>query len=301
MKNALHLKYLIASEQDELWGLRINSVGYQMIAPGESYPPTYHPTRYLFSSEKGRILSEYQLLYISKGKGTFVSKNHKKTEIKAGDMFLLFPHEWHNYAPHKSTGWNEYWIGFEGSTIDNIVKHAFFSKSKPIFNIGLNEEVVNLYSRTIGVAERQLAGFQQMLAGAVNYLLGIAYSQHKLSSLQGLNVTDQIEKAKIIIHESYKDNISLEHIAEQVNMSYSWFRRVFKEYCGLTPLQYIQEVRMQKSKEYLSNTLLSSQEIAYIVGFESADYFCTVFKKKNKVTPIQYRKAMRGGNIDSDQ
>ncbi len=298
MKNNEHLKYLITSEQDARWGLIINSVGFQRIKSNEVYPPKHHPTRYFFSSNKGRILNEYQLLYISEGKGNFVSSNYKKSEIKAGNMFLLFPREWHNYAPQSSSGWNEYWIGFEGVNIDSRVKDAFFDKKKCVFNIGRRKDIVDLYMQAIEIAKQQQAGYQQLLAGIVNYLLGIAYSHNKLSSFIDLNVTNQIERAKIIIYENFNEIISAEDIAEQVNMSYSWFRRVFKQYTGLSPHQYIQEIRMQKSKELLTNTQLTSQEIAYSVGFENSDYFCTAFKKNTKESPIQYRKRTQGNLLD---
>ena len=212
-------------------------------------------------------------------------------------MFLLYPHEWHNYSPLKSSGWNEYWIGFEGINIDDRIENGFFEKENPVFNIGRNEEVVDLYLRAIDIAKRQQTGSQQMLAGIVNYLLGIAYSQNKLFSFEELNVTKQIEKAKVIIYENYNEPFSAEDIASQVNMSYSWFRRVFKQYTGLTPHQYILEVRIQKSKQLLSSTHLSSQEIAYMVGFDSSDYFCTAFKRSIKLTPLQYRKTMQGEYI----
>lgn len=299
MKNALHLKYLITNEQDSLWGLVVNSVGFQKINQGEIYPPNCHPTRYLFSAQKGRVLNEYQLLYISEGSGYFVSRNNKKTEIKAGNMFMLFPNEWHNYSPDKHTGWNEYWIGFEGVDIDNRIRNGFFDPKNPVYNIGISKEVVDLYLRAIEIAKQQQTGFQQMLAGIVNHLLGIAYSQDKYSTFQDLNITEQIEKAKVIIYENYKDDISPEVIADQVNMSYSWFRRIFKQYTGLTPHQYIMEVKIQKSKELLSNTQLSSKQIAYMVGFESSDYFCTAFRKSAKLTPLQYRKSMQRDNTRS--
>ena len=60
MDESIHLKYLIAGENDRLWGLTINSVGYQSVASGEAYPPGNHPTRYLFSPGNGRVLDEYQ-------------------------------------------------------------------------------------------------------------------------------------------------------------------------------------------------------------------------------------------------
>ena len=73
MNDAIHLKYLVAGPNDLLWGTAVNSVGFQEVGPGEPYPPSNHPSRYLFSEERGRVLSEYQLLYITRGKGMFTS------------------------------------------------------------------------------------------------------------------------------------------------------------------------------------------------------------------------------------
>lgn len=61
-------KYLTINPADQKWGLAINSVGHQSISENEVYPPNVHPTRYLFNVENGRTLSEYQLLYITKGR-----------------------------------------------------------------------------------------------------------------------------------------------------------------------------------------------------------------------------------------
>lgn len=295
MKSSIHIKYLIVNEADTLWGLIVNSVGYQRIKPGEEYPPRNHPTRYLFNVDKGRVLNEYQLLYITRGKGTFVSAGRKKTEVREGNMFLLFPGEWHSYRPDKETGWDEYWIGFTGVNIDERVKNGFFNKQRPVFNIGMNDELVEQYKRAIQTARVQMSGYQQVLAGIVNYLLGNAYSIDKCASFQNGELVNRINKAKVIIRESFQQNILPEQIACEVNMSYSWFRRLFKEYTGFSPAQYILELRIQKCKELLTNTALTNKEIAFECGFDNADYFCTVFKKKAGVTPHQHRNLTQWG------
>ena len=297
MKDSIHIKYLIANEQDILWGLTVNTVGSQYIEPYSDYPPRNHPTRYLFSTEKGRVLEEYQLLYITRGKGFFVSESNKRVNIREGNMFLLFPGEWHNYKPDELTGWNEYWIGFNGVNIDNRIQNGFFNKQKPVFNVGIRQEIVQLYKEAIDVAMAQEAGFQQMLAGIVNHLLGIAYAQDKRSVFEDLKVINQINKAKIIMLENLQSGITPESIAIQVNMSYSWFRRIFRQYTGFSPANYIQELKIQKSKELLTNTMLTSQEIAFEVGFDNPDYFCTAFKKKTGSTPIKYREFTQGKNL----
>jgi len=289
-KEAIHIKYLVVNEHDLLWGMTINSVGYQHIVPGSHYPTQNHPTRYLFSTEKGRVLDEYQLVYISAGKGSLVTSSCKQQPVKEGCMFLLFPGEWHNFKPEKQSGWHEYWIGFKGSNIDSRVENGFFSKQKPLFNVGLNDKIVDLYMQAVQIAIEQKAGFQQMLAGIVTQILGLTYSLDKNVVFEDLKVTHQINKAKIIITESVYTRLNVEEIAERVNMSYSWFRKVFKEYTGFAPAQYIQELRLNKGKELLTNSSLSVKEIAFKTGFENPEYFFTVFRKKTGMTALQYRK-----------
>ena len=128
-----------------------------------------------------------------------------------------------------------------------------------------------------------------MLAGFVNLLLGYAYSFDKLSSFDDLDIVLNINKAKTIMMENYHTDISPETISQQLNMSYSWFRRIFKQYTGLSPHQYIQKLKIEKGKELLTNTNLSRIEIAFRIGYENADYFCTAFKKHVGVSPVKYR------------
>jgi AraC-like DNA-binding protein len=294
---SVHIRYLMANSLDLLWGMSVNTVGCQTIEKGAAYPPSNHPTRYLFSSKKGRVLEEYQLIYIIQGKGVFISTEQKKVEIEAGNLFILFPNEWHNYRPNKNTGWTEYWIGFKGEIIDNYCRNKFFSKQKPVLNIGIRNEIVQLYKNAIEISQKQKSGFQQMLAGITNQLLGYAYSLDKETQFEEKEVVNQINRAKIIINENYRSRISPKEIASELNMSYSWFRSLFKEYTGFAPVQYILELRIQKSKELLTNTMMPIKEIAYLNGFEGSEYFCTLFKKRAKMTPLDYRIITQGVNL----
>jgi AraC-like DNA-binding protein len=294
MENAIHNKYLLTTEQDLRWGITVNTVGFQHIEPFQAYPPSNHPTRYLFSADKGRTLDEYQLLYITRGKGEFRSKSCKKLKVEEGNMFLLFPGEWHSYYPDKSTGWDEYWIGFEGGIIDSLIENGFFNQQYPIFSVGINEQIGQIYEWAIVTAKEQQAGFQQMLAGYVNLLIGYAYSYDRQSKFEDMRIVKNINKAKIIIMENLHAKITPQIIAERLNMSYSWFRRIFKQYMSISPAQYIMEIRIQKSKELLTNTNMSGKEISFETGFDSPDYFCTVFRKKTGFSPLEYRAFTQG-------
>ena len=286
-------RYLTINLSDQSWGLAINSVGRQSIAENEVYPPQGHPTRYLFDTSKGRVLNEYQLLYITKGKGLFSSGTSGLCPIKEGCMFLLFPGERHTYRPDESTGWNEYWIGFNGTIMDEWVRNGFFSKSNPVFNIGVNEEIISLYKKAIIIADAQEANYQQALAGIVCNIVSMAIYLSRNRDFNKSDISVQINAAKAAVHESIS-SVTPESLAEVVCMSYSNFRKIFKEYTGFAPAQYIQQVRINMAKELLTNTSRSIKEIAFELGYENKDYFFTAFRKISGMTPTEYRKMTRG-------
>jgi AraC-like DNA-binding protein len=282
--------YLLSNDQDSRWGLTVSTVGYQHIAPGEAYPPKGHPQEYSFQAGRGRVLEEYQFVYISSGHGIFESRSFGQAAVSEGDMFLLFPGEWHSYHPDTASGWDEYWIGFKGLNIDNRVSNAFFLPREPIFHVGLNEDIVHLYRNAITIAQEQGIGFQQMLGGVANMLQGYAFALNRHNTFEDSESAAAIHKAKIIMTEKFSQRIGPADVAEAINMGYSKFRRLFKEYTGYAPLQYLQELRLQRSKQLLTSTDLSLTEIADKVGYDNADYFSAAFKKKNHITPANYRK-----------
>ena len=290
METDVNIKYLIANKQDKLWGMTVTTVGYQQIEPHAVYPPRNHPAKYLFSTHKGRTLDEYILLYIANGRGTFSSDKQKNIQLAAGNVLLLFPGEWHNYEPDPSTGWDEYWIDFQGESVEALIQNGFFNEQKKVFNVGPSLEMTQLFRMAINVAAEQKAGFQQILGGITNLLLGMTHSLDKSQALDQSQPMQLVNKAKLIMFENSHTGLTMEDIANRLCMSYSSFRRNFKQYTGLSPHQYLQEIRIQKSKELLAATNLTCQEIAYKIGYESPIHFSTTFKKKTGLTPAKYRE-----------
>lgn len=287
-------KYLLATERDAEWGLTISTVGRENIAPNESYPTKGHADGYYFDLSKGRILDEYQLLYQPEGEGVFQSAHIPETPIKAGDIFLLFPGEWHTYHPLPHKGWKSHWIGFKGKNIDDRVKAGFLSPEKPIYHVGFSNEILGLYDEAFKTAQEEAAYSQQTLAGIVNHLIGLMYSLERNMILnKDSKRVDMINKARLRIRESLEGNLTIQEIAQDLGVSYSSFRKLFKEYTGIAPAMYQQTLRLQRAKELLSTTDESIKEIAYRLNFESPDYFSAKFKSQTGVKPSDFRNMSR--------
>lgn len=291
-QEAIHIKYLVTTPQDRQWGLTVNSVGTQNIGPGEEYPPRQHPTRYHFDPSEGRVLEEYQLVFLTRGTGVFRSAAQpEETRVKEGDMFLLFPGEWHTYRPDPKTGWTEMWIGFSGHIMDQWMSTCPLSKGHPVYHVGIKEELINLYRQAMKCAEAQESAFQQMLCGLVCNLLSSCIYFDRNSHYRRDSVQDIISTAREYISGNINE-ASPESTAEHVSVGYSKMRKLFKQYTGLTLGQYIAEVRTNKARDLLSNTDMPIGAIAGTLGFENEEYFSTYFKRITGKTPTTYRNDM---------
>ncbi|MBQ8672939.1 MAG: helix-turn-helix transcriptional regulator [Bacteroides sp.] len=286
---SLEFKYLIVNDMDRKFGLWVNTVGNQVIPPNSPYPLKDHPSGYYFNIQKGRILREYQLVYITKGRGLFTSDTTPQRQVCRGRLMLLFPGQWHTYHPYQQTGWNEYYIGFEGPVIDNLLKGGFLSKESQLYEVGLNEELVSLYSRALEIAEGDKISAQQHLAGIVLHMLGMILSVSKNKIFEMSDVDQKIEQAKIIMNENVFKEVDPEELALKLNISYSWFRKVFKDYTGYAPAKYFQELKLRKAKQLLISTSQSVKEIAFMLGYKSTEHFFSSFKKRTGFTPLEYR------------
>ena len=290
MQHTLHseIRYLATPDRNDRWNLKINTVGFESIPVHASYPATGHPQGYSFSYERGRILQEFQMVYITKGRGQFATSQIPPCEIQEGTILLLKPGEWHTYRPDESTGWECYWVGFNGTVAKTL------NDENSLMKIGYDEEMVGLYKKILGVSESERPGYQQLLSGMVIHLLAYLFFREKDNNWKDKDVLNKIDKARLIIREKINSPISPEEIAVSLNMSYTWFRRMFRQYTGLAPAQYITQLKIQKARELLSVTSMPIKEIALELGYESIDYFSTLFKKQTGTTPGQFRNMGRG-------
>ena len=275
---------------EEKWGLYVNTAGYARVNPHSSYPITKgHPENHLFNWDKGRILNGYYLIFICKGGGVFESAYTKLTHVREGTCFFLYPGVWHRYKPDLSSGWEEYWIGFNGAYPNDLMNKGFFTAKRPCIHVGLSSDLLNLYQKLIDtVSFSSTAVYNQVIAGIALQILGmvnaISMRKSRESDLELL-----ISKAKFLLQVSLDKPMDMKLLAENLPMGYSAFRKAFKEKVGISPNQYHLNLRLSKARDLLDSTTLRVNEIASLTGFDSLFYFSKLFKKKNGCSPRFYR------------
>ncbi|MDB5110608.1 MAG: AraC family transcriptional regulator [Mucilaginibacter sp.] len=297
-----YYKYLPISDEDARWGLSVVNTGCTRVKPDSCYPVPNHPGHHNFNWKKGRVLNEYQVIYITAGKGVFESDSSGVVDIQAGTIIILYPGDRHRYKPSAYTGWDEYWIGLKGEIMDRLVSNGFFKQELPCLYIGFNEKVFNILNYIIEQTKTENPGYQPDISGAALSLLGSCHAILRQGAVEFDIKNPVIHKALLLFRSNINEDFSPEIAADQLQVGYSWFRKVFKAHTGLSPGQYFIQLKIERAKSLLSDPSLPTKWIANDLRFESYFYFCRLFKSRTGMTPLEYRKRInKSSGFQSDK
>lgn len=295
LKRQTLYRYFPLSARDRKWGLYVTTTGQSRIGRHERYPPSGHPKGYDFKWDSGRILHDHAVVYISRGGGWLESKPCPRQRLEAGDVFLLFPEVWHRYAPDPETGWDEHWIGFNGDLPRRWIKHGFFSPQLPILKPRQESVLLPLFTQALEVSQTNQAAVQQILAGLATQIMGLLYSARQAGFTREVHPASPVQITVERMQTSLDSDLDVPAIARQLGVSYSWLRRTFADHTGLSPHQYLLELRLVRARNLLSESALTVKEVGRRIGFEDEHYFSRLFHKKVGIAPGLWRARAQKG------
>ncbi len=290
----LFKKYINSSQnpEEEKSGIVILNLGHNIHLPKTKYPEIDHPDEYYFHYEKGRYLKEYQIIYISKGEGVFETNGEPPQKIYAGTILLLFPDIWHRFRPDEKTGWEEYWVGFRGAYAHYLLEQKCFNAKNPVIRLGFNQEFLNIFSNLINTIESENNLIQNLASFHLINLLGITYASVLNNNSNLSHKEIKIRKMQHEIHAKWNKNVDFIELASAFDVSYSWFRKSFKEVFNISPNQYLLMLKIRNAAKAIQESNLPISKIAFDCGFNSEFYFSKIFKQKMGLNPSDIRKGM---------
>jgi AraC-like DNA-binding protein len=287
----LFLHYLPYSEEDEKLGMLCTTAGFASVLPGAVYPPQKkdHPAIYR-PVAVGRILPEFQIVYVSAGEGVFKSGDVSYS-VNPGSVLLVLPGIKHSYHPLLETGWHEYWVGFKGAYFSGLIKEGRFSPDQVFFQIGLHDSIVSLFNLIFDEIKIQRPLYQIKACAAILSLIAeVLTRDRRKEQLNSYQKT--VEKAKCLMESNVFSEIDLSSIADQLGISTSRLNEIFKTYTSMTPYQYYIQIKIYKAENLLEQQDLSVKEVAHKMGFEDQYYFSRLFKNKTGVSPSEWKNYM---------
>jgi AraC-like DNA-binding protein len=239
-------------------------------------------------------LEAFQVLAIQRGGGWFESAATGRIRLDEGTVFLLFPGIWHRYAPDRRTGWTESWIEFEGPVPERLRTTRMFDVARPVYPGALSAEVAQLVRSCHDLADVQPPGFAGQLAASALQMLSLVVATRAEAEQPPSQVRQLVRRAKIRLLEGFDEGLRIREVARELGISESHLRRVFKANTGLSPKEYLLNLRLRQVRILLRGSALTLGEIAARTGYDSAYHLSAEFKKRVGIAPSRWRAERRG-------
>lgn len=235
-----------------------------------------------------RIYDFYILHYVTKGKGTYTI-NGRTYRVCAGDAFLIYPGVSISKETDPEDLWEYCWVGFNGMDAQILVNMTQFTLDNAVIKYD-HPEIAQKIEDIHEHRGHQLCSSIRMTAMLYElfaYLIEAGQNNHA-----GMHINDKyVSSACDYIGKSYSNkNLTVEMIAEYLNVSRSCLFRAFKDILNKSPKMYLQETRIREACVLLQMTHFSVSEVADKIGYTDSLYFSKVFRKLVGKTPTEFRK-----------
>jgi AraC-like DNA-binding protein len=281
--------YLPVGEEELDWGLYVTAIGFNRVLPGETFPSPNHPAAYQFDPSAGRFLPEYQLLFLTRGQGTFSSENVGTQSVSEGSALILFPDVWHTYRPDPVIGWEDYWVGFNGSYVYELCRRNVLTPEKPLFQPKRSDDLRNAFDRLLNAIRAEPTKNSMQYSAITLEILALT-TEKKPEIKDDLNGKKAIveETVRLIWGWSYRA-IGVNDIAKRIGMNRRTLERYFREVRKCSILDEIIRCRLTRARRLLENTRIPICRIASMAGFTSVQQMRHNFLLLLHKTPEQFR------------
>jgi len=263
---------------DDTVPLLINCCGKQLLQTQD----------YSLKRENGRL--DYQLLYVYKGTGHFYL-NGQWMALTSGNIILYRPFEPQLYSYFVKDKPEIYWVHFTGKQCDEILNQYSIQSCY----IGENLSIKLLFQDMITELQLKKLHYEDIV---LNQLYILFANIHR-SSHQTLHFSENdfsIDRLIIEMNQNYARSWNVSSMADFCKLSDSYFAHTFKQRMGLSPMQYLNHLRIEKARDLLTGNSLSVAAVARLVGYDDPLYFSRVFKKFTGIPPQKFYQTISCNN-----
>lgn len=264
-------KYSYKTKTKESLSVAVFNTGKQQCESGYSWGPA--------------LRDHYLLHYVISGKGTYIC-GEEVYQIKAGDLFIVYPNQIISYHADKNDPWQYCWVGFNGTEAQRLIDLTPFRPDNLILSLGdasIQQSLMDIYDARGNKPTDEM----NMIGRLYLFLSKLIDLNNDIREESDITST-YIENALKFIQYNYSHNIDITSIADSIGISRSHLYRVFIKHLGLSPNDYLSQYRINRACSLLRNSDLTISNIANSVGYDDPLYFSRVFKKIKGVSPSMY-------------
>ena len=233
------------------------------------------------SSKKSvNIVRRYNVFIFMKDcEKDYILKDGKVLHAKSNDI-VFFP-AGYEYTVIRQKYGETYSLNFDLRNEANLSPFLFHPKNANVF--------FESFKKASKAWDKKYTGYEMRLKSVAYDVICNIIKEYELEYISKSQNT-RLSPALDYIHKEYmKDNIPISYLAELCRMSEVTFRSIFTNSLGITPIKYINGLKLELAKELLATGEHSVNEVAALSGFHDECYFSRAFKKSTGVSPSEYR------------
>ena len=236
------------------------------------------------------VLKNAVIHYVTKGYGTF-KFNGKVFNLKQGDIFILLKGMQVEYVASIDDPWEYYWIGFSGSNANEYLNRTSITNSC-VANCEENSKIPQIILNMCEISKTYNPSKSDdilLLKELYSLLYALIEEFPKPFEYKDKELHTYIQDALNFINSNYMHSITVQEIADYVNLSRSYLYKMFIKNLGISPQRYLINLRMYKATLLLKGTKLPIGEVASSVGYSDSLLFSKTFSKHFSMSPLNYR------------
>lgn len=229
----------------------------------------------------GPAIREYYLIhYILDGKGIF-EREGTVYSLAKGNMFLIRPHELTYYKADTDNPWSYAWIGFSGALAEELVDGSGFDRSPVVYS----PSTAFIFNNIV-TASKLSQSTEIYICGLIFELFARLKEENNANAFAARNYA---RRAENYIQSNYMHDINVTGIAKMLGIDRRYLYRIFHEYTGTSPQNYLVKYRLGKAAELLRQYGCSVSEAARSCGYKDTFNFSKMFKKEYGISPSEYK------------
>jgi AraC-like DNA-binding protein len=247
----------------------------------------YFETNYPYFTER-KNLNSFLIVFTISGKGR-LTYEEKEYIVTAGSVFLIDCMNYHYYESSKEDPWVILWIHFNGTYAMGYYEELM----KNGFSIGKPEDTFPLESslrRILSLHEKKDPNRELITSSLIVTILTDLILMNTPKEQYSHYTPGYIKEIKEILNKRYIDKLCLDDLEEELNISKYHLAKEFKKYTGTTINEYLIDQRLSHAKELLKYSGLSISEITFSCGMNNVSHFINLFKDREGMTPLNFRK-----------
>lgn len=230
-----------------------------------------------------------ELFFVLEGSGKFLLRD-TTLRIKAGDLVIIPPHIEHTERSSPHTPLKYYVLGIDGIAFQSIDSTG----SVQIFSNSENQpSIANLIGQIYREVKNKVYGSDIICQNLLEILIILLIRSQRLIPIpiNSARMTKECAMVKEYLDANYAEHITLDTLTRLTHMNKYYMAHSFTKFTGLSPIQYLNQRRMETACRLLKDTDYSISDIASSTGFSSQSYFSQTFRKYYGINPIKYRQS----------